>query len=176
MSDNPTPDLAKVLASLIQTELGLADDRVMLGNQKWRIPPDDGLYIVVQYLGGGRTFGSYSKQVVDPQTTELLEVMSVNMMELYQVDAISRDNSARLRSWEIISVMTGTPAQQAQEENAFKIAKLPNSFVDTSELEASARLFRYTLAFSVIRSYTKTKPVQTFTVFQNPPKKLIVNQ
>jgi hypothetical protein len=42
-------EVAKVIADIIQTELGLADGYVMLKNEKWIMPNNQGLYVAVYY-------------------------------------------------------------------------------------------------------------------------------
>lgn len=161
-------EIIKVVADIIQSEMGLGPDRVYLYNQKYRIPPDEGLFIVVGFLGA-RAFGAKTTYENDPISNELVEVQSVNQQETYTVDLLSRDSSARVRKQEIILALNSTLAQQMQEQYSFKIANLPTSFNDVSELEATAILNRYQLAFNALVVYRKVKSVPFFDQFQIPP-------
>ena len=48
----------KVLADILQAELGLADGMVMVINQKWIIPNTGNLFIALSYKGPGKVLGS----------------------------------------------------------------------------------------------------------------------
>lgn len=161
-------EIIKVVADIIQSEMELGNDRVYLYNQKWRIPPDEGLFVVVGFLGA-KAFGAKTEYENDPVTQELVEVQSVNQQETYTVDLFSRDSSARQRKQEVILALNSTFAQQMQEENTFKIANLPSTFNDVSALEATAILNRYQLVFNALVVYRKVKNVQFYDSFQIPP-------
>jgi len=170
-------ELIKVLAELLRTELDLtvAPPRVFIYNQKWNIPDDDGLFVNVSFLSD-RVFSSNSTIVNDPLSdTGMTEELSTNVQETYQIDVFSRDNSARLRKHEVIFALRSLAAQQACETYSFKIGSIPSSFIDLSQIEASARLNRYALRFNLLRGYSRTKSIDAFTNFTIPPS-LIVNQ
>lgn len=161
-------EIIKVVADVIQAELALANDRVYLYNQKWRIPPDEGLFVVVGFQSA-KAFGAKTTYENDPITNELVEVQSVNQQETYTIDLLSRDSSARVRKQEVILALNSTLCQNAQEQYNFKIANLPTSFVDVSSLEATAILNRYQLAFNTLVVYQKIKSVLFYDQFQIPP-------
>ena len=161
-------EIIKVVADIIQSEMELGNDRVYLYNQKWRIPPDEGLFVVVGFLGA-KAFGAKTEYENDPVTQELVEVQSVNQQETYTVDLFSRDSSARQRKQEVILALNSTFAQQMQEQYTFKIANLPSTFNDVSALEATAILNRYQLVFNALVVYRKVKNVQFYDSFQIPP-------
>lgn len=161
-------EIIKVVANVLQAEMALPNDHVYLYNQKWRMPPDEGLYVIVGFQSG-TAFGAKTTYENDPITDELVEVQSVNQQETYTIDLLSRDSSARIRKPEVIMALNSTLCQQAQEQYNFKIANLPTTFVDVSELEATAILNRYQLAFNALVVYQKIKSVQFFDQFQVPP-------
>jgi hypothetical protein len=162
-------EIIKVVADVIQSEMGLGNDRVYLYNQKWRIPPDEGLFVIVGFMGA-RAFGAKTEYENDPITNELVEVQSVNQQETYTIDLMSRDSSARVRKQEVILALNSTLCQQMMEQYNFKIANLPATFNDVSALEATAILNRYQLAFNTLVVYRKVKSVQFFDSFQIPPE------
>ena len=172
-----TTETITLLAGLIESELGFNpnDHRVMIYNQKWRIPDKDWMFVVVAYLGT-KTFGSKLKYVNDPTDESqqtLSQVQSVNVQELYSIKCFSRDSEARIRNHEIIWALNSTAAQTLCEQNAFRIASLPSSLTDVSEVEASARLNRYDLTVNVLRAYGRTTPVPSYDNFSIPPQVLI---
>ena len=161
-------EIITVVADVIRTELGLDNNHVYLYNQKWRIPPDEGLYVIVGFLGA-KAFGAKTTYENDPITDELLEVQSVNQQEMYTIDLLSRDSSARVRKQEVILALNSTLCQQMMEQYNFKIANLPTTFNDVSALEATAILNRYQLAFNALVAYRKIKSVPFFDSFNVPP-------
>ena len=120
-------EIIKVVADILQAELSLKNDRVFLYNQKWNIPPDQDLFVVVGFQSA-KPFGVKSQYENDPVSGDLVEVQSVNQQETYTIDLISRDHSARMRKQEVILALNSTAAQQAQEQYSFKIANLPHDF------------------------------------------------
>ncbi len=167
-------DTATVIAQIIQSEMVLDEDHCNIYNQKYRIPPDEGLFVVVSIIGS-HPFGVVSRWVNQPNSNELVEEQGLNVVEMLQIDIFSKDPSARRRAHEVIFALNSNRAQQACDLYQFSIGRLPTSFNDISFLEASARLNRYALAFNVTRGYSKTAPIPFFDQFSIPPE-LHVNQ
>lgn len=165
-------EFIKVIALIIEHELGLSRDQVILYNQKFDIPPDNRMYVSVSMLGS-RPFGAKTKYEGDPVTGELVETQSVNVQEMYSVLLYSLSATARQRNWEIPAALTSTYAQQLMEEHSFKIGYLPQ-MTDVSEQEGTSRLNRYSLTFAALVAYRKTKPVDYFDQFAQPT--IITNQ
>lgn len=162
-----TPETAKLLAGLIQTEMETDAGVVMIYNQKRRIPPAKGFFVDVAIIGD-RPF-SVNSRFADPgSTADLEETVTINQQEVVQVDIFSYDDSARLRRIEIIFALASIAAQQLSEVHGFHIGRIPPNFVDVSEVEASKRLNRYALTFNVLRAYERTKSAQTFATFSQP--------
>lgn len=164
----------KLLAELIESQMDLKNGVVAIYNQQRRIPPTEGLFVDVAFLGQ-KTYGATTRAVNDPAEPDLVEVQTVSAAEVYQIDIFSADSSARLRKNDLIFALSGVAAQQLQEKWSCKISPVPNSFVDVSELEGAARLNRYALTITVIRAYSKARRSPTFVTFQNPPTAILVN-
>ena len=169
-----SPETLKLICDALQTEMGPPKGVIQIYNQDRRLPAAKGYFIDVLLLNA-RPFAVNKKYVVDPASTELVEQQTVNQQEIIQVDIFSYDDSARLSKINIIFALNSTTMQQLAEKWAFKIARIPASFVDASEVEASKRLNRYALTFAVLRGYQKTASAQTFTNFQIPPEKILIN-
>ncbi len=161
-------EIIKVIADVIQAEMELPNNRVYLYNQKWVIPPDQNLFVVVGFISA-KPFGVRGGYANDPITNELVEVQSLNQQETYSIDVISRDSSARQRKQEVILALNSTRMQQAMEQYNFKIGNLPTSFLDVSAVEAAALLNRYRLAFNALVIYRKTKSTEYYDSFSVPP-------
>ena len=172
--EQSAPETVKLLCELLQDQMDPPSDVIQIYNQDRRLPPAKGYFIDVAILNA-RPFAVNKKYVVDPATTNLVERQTINEQEMIQIDIFSWDDSARLHKLDIIFALNSIAAQQLAEQWAFKIGRIPSSFVDASEVEASKRLNRYAITFSVLRGYQKLNYAPTFTVFQNPPQKLLVN-
>lgn len=168
MSATATPETAKLIAQIIQTEMALADGIVTIYNQKRRLQPAaEGFNIDVAIIGD-RPFGVNSRFADPGETADLQETVTLNQQEIVQVDIFSYDDSARLNRVGIIFALASITAQQVSEQYGFQIGRIPPSFVDVSEVEASKRLNRYALTFNVLRAYERTKSAATFAEFEEP--------
>lgn len=174
--DKPDRDreTIKVIADLIQSQMGLKEGRTSIYNQKRLLGIESDLLVDVAWLGG-RPFGVVSRPARDPAQPDLVEQQSVSMQEVVQVDLFSKSDEARLRKVDAIFALTGVAAQQACERYAMRIGRIPASFVDLSGGEGAARLNRYALTFNVLRSYFLSRSAQTFSTFENPPKEILTN-
>lgn len=167
------PEYAKIFAALIRGQMDLKADRVFLYNQKWNIPPDDGVFVNVGIIGD-RPFGVSQHFEDDEATGGLTEVQGTNIQEIYSVLIYSQNSEARRRRHEILFALNGVPAQQAQEKYSFKISNLPTDLLDVSQGEGSSRLNRYNLTFRVLVSYSRRRSVEFFDNFAGSPA-VIVN-
>lgn len=159
----------KLLIPLLQSQLDLADDRVLAYNEKWNLPKDHGIYLAIGLMNV-QPFGVSVRTQwnVDTQTFE--EYQEMHERQMYSLNVVSRDRSAQLRCHEVVFAMNSIESQQLQELHNFKIADLPVSFVDASNVEGAARLQRYALTFNVIRSYARTRDIGHYDQFSIPPQ------
>lgn len=174
MPTTETREKIIVLAELIQSQMQLDEDVVSIYNQTRRLKSKTGLYIDVAFVSS-RDFGNKSEPADDLQSPDLIEIQSVNSMEIYQIDIFSANEEARIRKREVVFALTGIAAQQAQELHSFKLASIPSSFVDLSSVEGAARLNRYAITISLLTAHRFERKAAAFTIFQNPPKKILVN-
>jgi len=166
-------EIIDVLIDLIKNQLDLTDSQIWIYNQKVKIPNDPGLFVEIAFISA-RPFG-VSSICSEDDAGNFIETQSVNQQETYKIVLYSRDESAKTRAWEAHLALSGVLSQQAQEQFSFKIAQLPTGFIDTSAVEASARLFRQDLTFQCIRSRTKIRVINYFDQFNIPPD-IHVNQ
>lgn len=163
-----TPETALLLAQILQTEMALADGIITIYNQKRRLPPAKSGFNIDIAIVGDRPFGVNSRFADPGSTTDLEETVTINQQEIVQIDIFSYDDSARLNRIGIIFALASITAQQIAEQYGFQIGRIPPSFVDVSEVDASKRLNRYALTFNVLRAYERTKTAQTFAEFTQP--------
>lgn len=134
------------LCKIIQTQMGLDNStsgaQVWIYDQKRNIPEKMQLWVVVRFLTG-KPFGNKSEFING------VEHQSINMNSVFMIDIFSRDDSALARKEEILMAMKSIYAQRLQELYAFKIAKLPISFNDLSQLEGAAIPYRFSINLQV---------------------------
>lgn len=162
-------ETAKLLVDLLESQLGLqGQSRVVIYNQKWHIPEDEGLYVVVRYLwskpfGCGRIYS-------DDLRAGFIETLGMNMQEHYSVEVLSRGSEARVRKHEVLFAFNGTEAQQMQEANSLKLGNLSTAMRDTSYQDGSAIVYRYAIELNILRAYEITRSTDYFDKLGIPPE------
>lgn len=166
------PETIEVLGELIASNLRLKPGIVQIYNGRQRLPNARGYFVDVALLGS-RPFAVRNQFADDPATLDGVSDQSVNVQEIIQVDIFSADDSARLHKFDVLFALTSSKAQQLATRWAFKIGRVPPSFVDASEVEGSTRLNRFAVTFNVLRAYGRVTAAPTFANFQNPPKTIL---
>ncbi len=168
----PVQEPILTLVQLIREELELEAQQVVVYNQKWRIPPTGDLFIVI----GFETSLPYawSKEYVPNFEDKLIAVQTINSAELYKVTLYCSNAASRIRKNEIVLALSSDRAQRLQELYQFRIANLSEDFLDTSEVEATARLNRYDISFRVLTSYEKRTSVPFFDQFPKSTKPILI--
>jgi hypothetical protein len=156
-----------VLVDILTFHMDLREDQIWIYNQKRKIPETSGLFIEVAFVGT-RPFGSNSYQDED-EVGNFCEFQAVNVQEAYKIVLYSRDESAFTRAHEVLFAINSNAMQQACEKYSFHVGRIPHSFIDTSAVEASARLFRQDLDILTLRHYTKKRVIDYFDKFNIPP-------
>lgn len=179
MSQNPQTrdyELAVVIADILTKRIKLLrSNPVLLYNQKFRIPPNDSLFLYVAYLFE-KPMANNTKVKNDPTSdVGMVEENVYQAQEWYQIEAYSKGPEAFQRKHEVLTAMKSVYAQQQAEFYGFKIGTVPPSMTDLSAVEGSARLNRYALRIPFLRGYLTRTPVEAFTIFQNPPKQILTD-
>lgn len=164
ISDDAQKSAISLIRNIIISEMELDPDRVIIYNQKWDIPQDDGIFIALSFLGA-KPFSSRNSEAYN-ESGDFISTQEVNMQEIIQIDIMSKSTGALFRKWELIAALTSTYSQQIQEQNSFRIATLPSDFKDASDVEGSARLYRYVITFNVFAWYSKTKSVDYYDSYK----------
>lgn len=151
----------KAICNIIQTEMNLGENNVWIYNQKRDIPNDFGLYIVVSEVGS-TLIGS---KLAYDTTNGFEEVQSVHSLNSVDINIFSRSSQARTRKNEVIMALNSTYSQQVQEANSFSIGRISSSFTNTSELEETAEMNRFTINFNVTNMTQKRKAVNYYDTF-----------
>lgn len=149
-----------LVCDIIQREMGLATDQVYLWDQKYNIPNDQRLYIAVGILSC-KPFAN--SNIFDGSGNS---IQSTNFLANLSLDIFSRGPDARDRKEEVIMSLNSFYAQSQQDANSFFIGKISNSFVNLSQEEGAAILYRFNIGVNIQYMVTKTKPVPYYDTFQ----------
>jgi hypothetical protein len=153
-----------LFCDIIETELGLANGRVYLWNQKIMQPKDSSLYVAVSEISC-KPFGNTNRLNSAGEAEQ-----SINMQSTLQLDIISRGPSARTRKEEVILALNSNYAQSQQERNGFYIGKISpgTQFVNLSEVDGAAIPNRYSITVQMQYAVRKNKVVPYIDTFSDP--------
>lgn len=149
-------EVAKIVADILGTEMELDEAHCLLGNQKWDIPADEELFVVVfdqaappigaaNYLDTDEASATFGKEI--QQSTVLHDV---------RVEIMSFDASARLRKEEVGLALASILAQQQAEQYGIQIGRAQTP-VDASETEVTGRLQKFVIHVAVTAMHMKVK-------------------
>lgn len=163
-----------VVQDILQSELGLTAGQVMFTNQKYEIPTV-GLLIVVSYIGPSKVISNQNEWGSDG-AGGLTEIQSLCMLHQLQIDIMafnnpSGTNDARTRKEEIAMAIHSLFSQSQQELYSMQIARQPGPMMDTSFLEETEILTRYTCTLATTSALQKSKPANYYSDFSRavPP-------
>lgn len=132
---------------------------IWIANQNKKIPNDaDKLFIVIGMQDAVTISNKNNAYDIDGVFTEVQEV---NKRENIQIDLISRDNKARDNRHRIEMAMKSIFSQQQQELYSFKIFRIPNSLVNTSEAEGSGQINRFSIVIPCHVWYRNSKVISS---------------
>lgn len=159
-------DALLLFREIIQRELGLAEERVYIYNQKLMAPQNEGLWVAIGVLNC-KPFGNTNKPASSAEGMD--SVQSVNMLATLTIDICSRDTSALLRKEEVLMALNSTYAQLQQERNSFFIGQLPpgSQFVNLSEVDGAAIPYRFNISVNIQYFVRKIKDIAYFDEFED---------
>ena len=156
------PTAIDYLRDVIASELALADDRVNIYNQDFKIPNDKFLFIGVEYKYS-KVFGSKSEAYTFG-TVAFSEHQGLNTQEHYAIILFSRGDEALSRKEEAVMALGSIYARQQGDRYGFKIARIA-PIQDLSALEGAAILYRYEISVVMLCRYEKVKTVDWYGTF-----------
>ena len=152
----------KHICDILQTQLNLSDNQIWIYNQKRDIPNDFNVYLVVNYLGQS-IIGNIRKEIAT--NTGLVEYQSVHNLAVFSLNIFSRSSDARNMRDQAIMALNSTYSQQVQEKYGFQIARNSFQVTNTSELEGTAQLNRYSISFNVTYMSETTRSIDYYDTF-----------
>lgn len=180
MSDFIYREPGKVIRDILLSEMDLDPGQVMFTNQKFEIPTV-GLYMVISYIGPAKVISRQS-ELLDLGSQGVHELQSIAMLHQIQIDIMAYNdpeggNQARARKEEIAMAFSSFFSQNIQEQYAMQIARHPGPMMDTSFLEETEMMTRYTttiITSSVLQKQKATNEYYSDFSRAVPPT-LVVN-
>lgn len=157
---------------IIATFLDLDSSRVYIYNQDFKIPPIEGLFIVVEEKGG-KTFSNTNRFTATEEEDSAKENLSLLTRKTLTIHIFSKNEEARLRHEEVLMALTSTLAEEQQEIFQYQIGYVPPSFLNLSELEGAGMLTRFSADIGVNVWRAQTRSVNYFDTFSD---EIVVDQ
>lgn len=151
-----------LFCDIIQTQLGLANGRVYLWDQKIMQPTDSDLYVAVS-VPTCKPFANSNRAV--SITGGLAAEQFVSMLAVVDIDIISRGPAARDRKEEVILALASDYSQRQQTSNSFSIGRLSTSFLNLSDPDGAAIPYRYKISVNMQYAVAVTTPTSFFDTF-----------
>ena len=154
------PEVDLILANTIRDYMGLDDTRVWLYNQNIDLPKDDAIFVIV---------ATESRRIVsqvhrfDPDTDE--QVQSSTMYTTLNVEITSRDESAKLRNYEVALSIESVIGQRYQEDNQIRMFR-NGQILDLSAVDGASALHRYQIPIIISHVETKRTAITPIDKFQ----------
>lgn len=152
----------KVICDILAKELTLEEDQVWIYNQKWNIPSDTRVYYVVSYVGQ-RVIANVRKEYVEGD--DLKEYQSVHSLANMTLNIFSRGSEVREAKDLALMALNSTYSQQMQEAQGFQIARNSFQVTNTSDIEGTAELYRYSISFNITYKSETTKTIGYYDTF-----------
>lgn len=153
-----------LFCDIIQNQLGLANGRVYVWDQKIFQPTDSGLYIAIS-VPRCKPFGNVNETI--SSSGGMTQIQSVNMLAVLDIDIISRGPEARDRKEEVILALKSQYAEQQQEAGSFSIGTISTAFLNLSLVDGAAIPYRYRISVQMQYVFVKSQSAQYFSNFSN---------
>lgn len=151
-----TREAAKIAADILQAEMELDEQHCLLGDQKWDIPADKGLFVVV-FAQASPPYGGANFIDNDPtSSTYGKEVQQASVLHDVRVEIMSFDNSARVRATEVGLAFNSFFAQQLSEKYNISIGRTQPA-VNATDSEPSGRLQKFVTHTNMTALHQKIK-------------------
>jgi len=141
----------QIICDILQNGMSLDKSQIWIYNQRREIPEDRRLYVVVGLMGM-KAYGN-NNTVSSVEGAGLNDNLSQYMQETITVDLFSYTTEAIQRYTEVLGSLKSTYSQKIQEENALKIASIPFSMNEVSQIEGATLLNRISISLMVLRKY-----------------------
>lgn len=152
-------DHLQLIAAIIREEMALSADQVFLYNEKYTIPKDSRIYVVIGYqgiktIGNNERFNDgFSAQYISSQAQISIDIMSKSF------DVLARKD-------EVILALNSQLSKTVQYVNGFKIASVPVSMNDVSGIDGTLIPYRFNATINIHYTKSKVQEVGFFDTFR----------
>lgn len=152
------PDI--ILCDIISTDMSLDPDRVVVYNQNWISPKDEGIYVVVsggpvRIIGNTNRFDHVGEK----------EIKKVPVSETYNIEITSKNTDAKYRRAEVLAAIGSDYSEQQQETNQIRIFRT-NQILDLSFISGRSALNRYQIPVIINSVQIYEKDITFYDKFQ----------
>ena len=155
----------QLVVDIIQNQMNLAADQAFLWNQKIDVPSDGRLYVALG-VANVKTFGSSNRPDGNGNISQ-----GINCRALLDVWVYSRSALARDQKEFVVMALNSQYAESQMEANCFLVSPLLTEFVNISEVDGTAILYKFHIMMSlqyfvsniVAQPYFDTFTTQTAT-------------
>ena len=151
-----TREVAKIAADIIAAEMELNAEHCLLGDQKWDIPKDKGLFVVVFAQAAPPYGGATFLDTDETSDTFGKEIQQASVLHDVRVEIMSFDNSARVRATEVGLAFNSLLAQQLSEKYNISIGRT-QAAVNASDSEPTGRLQKFVTHTNMTALHQKVK-------------------
>lgn len=152
-----------LIRTILVNQMNMKSERVNIYDEKWKIPPIDELFIVLEYRTGKLIANRNIFSALEGGTPA--ESQEINVLEQITVGVFSRDRSATQKKEEVLMAILSSYSQQQQEKYAFRIARI-GPITDLSAVEGVAMIKRYDIDLSVYAWYSKVIAPEYFDSYR----------
>jgi len=153
------PDI--VLADIIQSRLGLDDDRVVIYDQDFKAPKDKLIYIVIS-TGTDKIISNINK--FDESANE--QVQTITMNTTFNVEITSKNEDAKTRRFEVLMAINSNEAIRESEDNNIRIFRT-KTIQDLSFIEGGSSLHRFRIPVIISHMIIKRSSTNYYDSFQS---------
>lgn len=133
--------IEEYIVSIITNQLGLDTNHCWIASQNRKIPAQAQELFCVVGSSFFKPISSKSRFNTETNT----EIQEVYGRADIQIDLFSRNNDARIRRDEVLMALNSFYSANVQDEGCFRIFELPTFWHNTSYLEGSSSINRFTL-------------------------------
>lgn len=136
----------QIVADILKKSLGLTNEQIWIYNQRRNIPSTSGLFVTVSRVAI-QPYGNNASQSGATLTAGqwFQESLAINMF--------SKNTEALDRMPEVLGALASPLSIFVQQQTGISIGRIPQSVVDTSDLEGAGMLFRTTITIQVLSAY-----------------------
>jgi hypothetical protein len=157
--------MIEVVAQLIKDFMALDNDQIYIYNQDFNLNNSGKLQVIIQYTSS-EPYSITNKFIPADEGVEgAKEKIVMLVKENYTINIVSKGEEARTRKEELLLALITNQAANIQEQYQFKLANLPNNFIDISGVEGAGSLNRYAINISLLTYHSKELDTAYYDTF-----------